>query len=50
MASDYNKLTLEISGFFGNSIVSCDGFLEAVISDGVLLKQIRERAFAEVEA
>jgi hypothetical protein len=35
---------VEIPGFFGNSIVSCDVFLEAVLWEDVLLKQTRERA------
>ena len=35
---------MEISGFFGDSVVSCGVFLEAVLGWDVLLKQILERA------
>lgn len=34
---------MEISGFFGDPVVSCDGFQETVFWEGVLLKQTIER-------
>ena len=36
---------MEISGFFGNSVVSHDVFLEAVLWEDVLLKLTHERMF-----
>lgn len=31
--------------FFGNSVMSCDGSLKAVLWEGILLKQTREKAY-----
>jgi len=36
---------VEISGFFGDSVMSCDIFLEAVLREDVLLKQTLERTY-----
>jgi hypothetical protein len=38
------KSEVEISGFLGNSVVSHDVILEAVMGEDVLLKQTHERA------
>lgn len=37
-------LQVEISGFFGNSVGSCDIFLDVVLWEDALLKQTHERA------
>ena len=43
MASFCHSLNkVAISGFFGDSVVSCDVFLETVLGEDVLLKQTRE--------
>lgn len=36
---------MEVSDFFGHSVMSGDSFLKAVLWEGILLKQTHERAY-----